>query len=100
MTIDSIWEPDFNREAELVYGTNDISHPAVNYIFNIGNEVYIGGKIEKINMPNHYDYSQYRISPKRCKNEFKKRGWDKIIAFQTRNPLHRAHVEMTLKINE
>ena len=97
MTIESIWKPNFNREAELVYGTSDISHPAVNYIFNIGHEVYIGGKLEKINMPNHYDYRQYRITPEEAKIEFKKRGWDKIVAFQTRNPLHRAHVEMTLK---
>ena len=97
MTIDSIWKPNFNREAELVYGTSDISHPAVNYIFNIGHEVYIGGKLEKINMPNHYDYRQYRITPEEAKIQFKKRGWDKIVAFQTRNPLHRAHVEMTLK---
>ena len=97
MTINSIWEPDFNREAELVYRTNDITHPALNYMFNIGNKVYIGGKVEKISMPNHYDYRKYRISPNKAKNEFINRGWDKIIAFQTRNPLHRAHVEMTLR---
>ena len=47
MTIDSIWEPDFNLEAKLVYGTLDQSHPAVNYMFNIGNKVYIGGKLKK-----------------------------------------------------
>ncbi len=93
MTINSIWEPDLNREAELVYMTNDLTHPALNYMFNIGNKVYIGGKVEKISMPNHYDYRQYRISPNKVKNEFINRGWDKIIAFQTRNPLHRAHVK-------
>ena len=97
MTINSIWAPDLNREAELVYMTNDLTHPALNYMFNIGNKVYIGGKVEKISMPNHYDYRKYRISPNKVKNEFINRGWDKIIAFQTRNPLHRAHVEMTLR---
>ena len=97
MTINSIWEPDLNREAELVYMTNDLTHPALNYMFNIGNKVYIGGKVEKISMPNHYDYRKYRIPPNKVKNEFINRGWDKIIAFQTRNPLHRAHVEMTLR---
>ena len=100
MAIDSIWEPDFNGEAKLVYGTNDHSHPAVNYMFNIGNEVYIGGKIEKISMPNHHDYRQYRLSPIDAKTRFKNEGWDKIVAFQTRNPLHRAHIEMTLKSME
>ena len=97
LTIDSIWNPDFKREAKLVYGTTDNSHPAVNYMFNVGNKVYIGGKIEKISMPNHYDYREYRISPHDAKNEFINKGWEKIIAFQTRNPLHRAHVEMTLR---
>ena len=47
MVIDSIWEPDFYQEAELVYGTNDQHHPSVNYMFNVGNKVYMGGKIEK-----------------------------------------------------
>jgi len=97
MTIESIWKPDLKREAELVYSTTDITHPAVNYMFNISNDVYIGGKVEKIALPNHYDYREYRLNPKDSKELFKKRGWNRIVAFQTRNPLHRAHVEMTLK---
>ena len=95
MLVDSIWEPDLHQEAEMVYGTIDHAHPAVNYMFNIGNKVYMGGKIEKIAMPNHYDYRQYRLSPMEAKKKFKDEGWDKIVAFQTRNPLHKAHIEMT-----
>ena len=97
MTVENIWEPDLYKEAELVYGTIDQSHPAIDYMFNMGNKVYMGGKIEKISMPNHYDYRQYRFSPSEAKMKFKDKGWDKIVAFQTRNPLHRAHVEMTLR---
>ena len=97
MVIESIWEPDFHQESEMVYGTIDYSHPAVNYMFNTGNKDYMGGEIEKIAMPNHYDYRQYRLSPMDAKKKFKDKGWDKIVAFQTRNPLHRAHIEMTLK---
>ena len=100
MVVESIWQPDFHRESELVYGTLDLAHPAVNYMFNTGNKVYIGGKIKKISMPNHYDYKQYRLGPNEAKNKFKDKGWDKIVAFQTRNPLHRAHIEMTLKSME
>ena len=100
MVIRSIWEPDFNQESELVYGTLDQSHPAVNYLFNFSNKVYIGGKIEKISMPNHYDYRQYRLNPNEAKKKFKEKGWDKVVAFQTRNPLHRAHIEMTMKSME
>ena len=97
MVIDSIWEPDFNEEAKLVYGTNDQYHPAVNYMLNIGNKVYIGGKIKKIAMPNHYDYRQYRLAPSDVKMKFKEKSWKRVVAFQTRNPLHRAHIEMTMK---
>jgi len=97
MIIDSIWEPDFYEEAKLVYGTNDQHHPAVNYMFNIGHKVYIGGKIKKISMPNHYDYRQYRLTPNEVKMKFKEKSWDTVVAFQTRNPLHRAHIEMTMK---
>ena len=71
--------------------------PAVNYLFNMSNKVYLGGKIEKISMPIHYDYRKYRLNPSEVKTKFIENGWDKIVAFQTRNPLHRAHVEMTLR---
>ena len=97
MLIDSIWEPDFYEEAKLVYGTNDQYHPAVNYMLNTGNKVYIGGEIKKIAMPNHYDYRQYRLAPSDVKMKFKEKSWKKVVAFQTRNPLHRAHIEMTMK---
>ena len=100
MVVETIWEPDLHRESELVYGTLDHAHPAVNYMFNTGNKVYMGGKIQKISMPNHYDYRQYRLRPNEAKIKFKDKGWDKIVAFQTRNPLHRAHIEMTLKSME
>ena len=97
MTIESIWEPDFDLESKLVYGTVDQVHPAVNYLFSLSNTVYIGGKVEKISMPNHYDYRELRLKPSNVKKQFKDRGWDKIVAFQTRNPLHRAHIEMTIE---
>ena len=83
MKIESVWEPDLHKEAELVYGTADQDHPAVNYMFNIGSH-YLGGKIEKISMPKHYDYLQYRLSPDKVKTNSKKR-LEKIVAFQTRN---------------
>ena len=94
LTVESIWEPNIREEAERVYETTDIFHPAVSYLFNKANNVSIGGKIKKICMPNHYDYKNYRLDPITMKSLFKEQGWKKIIAFQTRNPLHRAHVEM------
>ena len=96
LTIDSIWEPDFYVESKLVYGTSDESHPGVNYLFNKSYNTYVGGELEKISFPNHYDYRKYRLKPFQIRKSFDEMGWDKVVAFQTRNPLHRAHVEMTL----
>ena len=97
MTINDIWRPNFKKESELVYGTKNEDHPAVSYLVNSSNKIYLGGKLEGISLPRHYDYQHYRHTPSNLKSEFIKRGWGKIIAFQTRNPLHRAHVEMTLE---
>ena len=97
MEISDIWEPDRAKEATLVFGTNDDKHPGVNYLLNESNSIYIGGNLKCIDFPHHYDYKNLRHSPKELKKKFQEMGWEKIVAFQTRNPLHRAHVEMTLK---
>jgi len=97
MEISDIWEPDRSKEATLVFGTNDDKHPGANYLLNESNPIYIGGNLKCIDLPHHYDYKNLRHSPKALKKKFQEMGWEKIVAFQTRNPLHRAHVEMTLK---
>ena len=73
------------------------THPAVNYLMNQSKPVYIGGTVECLQLPLHYDYRSLRNSPKELREEFAKRGWTKIVAFQTRNPMHRAHHELTLR---
>jgi len=97
LEVENKWEPDLYKEAELIFGTKDLSHPGVDYLLNYSNNIYIGGKVKLIDLPHHYDYKDLRISPKNLKKKFKDLGWDNIVAFQTRNPLHKAHVEMTLK---
>ena len=97
LTISDIWRPDLKKEAQEVYGTSDETHPAVNYLFNRGEKNYIGGPLEGISFPHHYDYQKDRHTPEELKTIFAEKGWEKIVAFQTRNPLHRAHVEMTLR---
>lgn len=96
MQISDIWEPNKKIEAEKVYGTLDESHPGVDYLLNQTNSTYVGGSIKCIESIHHYDYQDLRHSPRVLKDKFNKLGWDKVIAFQTRNPLHKAHVEMTL----
>jgi len=100
LTISDKYTPDFNEEAQAVYGTTDETHPAVNYLYNHSNPVYLGGKLEGITLPHHYDYQDDRHTPDELKKLFEDNGWDKIVAFQTRNPLHRAHVEMTMRAIE
>ena len=100
LEVENKWEPDLYKEAELIFGTKDLSHPGVDYLLNCSNNIYIGGKVKLIDFPHHYDYKDLRLSPKNLKQKFKDLGWNNIVAFQTRNPLHKAHVEMTLKALE
>jgi len=97
LNIEDIWKPDLQTEAKTVFGTTDETHPAVNYLLSFTNPYYVGGKLAGLTAPKHYDYQGLRHTPAELRNQFSKRGWEKIIAFQTRNPMHRAHVELTLK---
>ena len=100
LTVESIWEPDKQSEAQSIFGTEDEKHSGVNYLLNESNPVYIGGALEKIELPRHYDFTEFRHSPEALKRQFAELNWNKIIAFQTRNPLHRAHIEMNLNASK
>jgi sulfate adenylyltransferase len=95
MTVGDKWLPDRKREAVAVFGSDDVAHPGVDYLFNRANPVYLGGKLEGMEPPIHYDYKYLRDGPGELRRRFEKRGWRRIVAFQTRNPMHRAHVELT-----
>ncbi len=95
--LNDIWEPDRKSEAECVFGTASTEHPAVNYLMNQSGPVYLGGPVECLQLPIHYDYKSLRHTPAQLREEFAKRGWRKVVAFQTRNPMHRAHHELTLR---
>ena len=97
LTIQDIWKPDLEFEAQSVFGTRDTKHPGVHYLLNTSNKNYIGGKIQRVSSPHHYDYQELRHTPDELKSIFKNKNWDKIIAFQTRNPIHKAHFELTTK---
>jgi sulfate adenylyltransferase len=97
LEVGDIWTPDLDVEAKGVYGTTDVAHPAVNYLKHIGNPVYVGGKLTGIEQPTHYDFKHLRDGPGEVRDRFQKLGWRKVVAFQTRNPMHRAHQELTLR---
>ncbi|MDH3336833.1 MAG: bifunctional sulfate adenylyltransferase/adenylylsulfate kinase [Gammaproteobacteria bacterium] len=97
LEVGDVWTPDLDAEAKCVYGTTDDKHPAVNYLKNIGNPVYVGGSLKGIEAPTHYDFKHLRDAPGEVRDRFEKLGWRKVVAFQTRNPMHRAHQELTLR---
>ena len=97
MTVTDNWVPDKAREAEMVFGADDLAHPAVNYLHHTAGKVYLGGPIVGIQPPTHYDFRGRRDTPNELRAYFRKLGWRRIVAFQTRNPLHRAHQELTFR---
>jgi sulfate adenylyltransferase len=97
LTISEIWKIDKNREAKAVYGTTDEHHPGVYQLFNFTNDYYVSGNIKYSQSPHHYDFQLLRHTPQELKQEFHKMGWKNIVAFQTRNPMHRAHKEIAFR---
>ncbi len=97
LSVSDKWTPDKRLEAERVFGADDVAHPAVDYLHNKAGSVYLGGPITGVQQPVHYDYRKYRDTPNELRALFRKLGWRKVVAFQTRNPLHRAHQELTFR---
>lgn len=97
MSVTDSWTPNKSHEAEKVFGADDIAHPAVNYLHHTAGPVYIGGPITGLQAPVHYDFKMRRDTPNELRAYFRKLGWRRIVAFQTRNPLHRAHQELTFR---
>jgi sulfate adenylyltransferase len=97
ITVTDSWLPNKAREAEMVFGSDDLAHPAVNYLHNQAGAVYLGGPVTGIQQPVHYDFRSRRNTPNELRAYFHKMGWRRVVAFQTRNPLHRAHQELTFR---
>jgi len=97
LRVDDVWEPDREAEAKQVYGTSDTKHPAVRHLMEDSHPYYVGGRIEGFQAPVHYDFREHRLSPAEVRQEFERLGWTRVVAFQTRNPMHRAHHELTLR---
>ena len=81
---------DKQKEAELVYKTTDEAHPGVAVVYEQGN-VLLGGKVSLINHIKDVEFPERRLTPRQTRDYFNEKGWKKVVAFQTRNPIHRAH---------
>jgi len=97
MHIEDIWAIDKRREAEQVFGTRETAHAGVEDLFNRMGSHYLGGRLEGIQLPLRFAFKRHRHTPAEVRILYQKLGWRRIIGFQTRNPMHRAQFEMTLR---
>ncbi|MCB1587046.1 MAG: adenylyltransferase, partial [Xanthomonadales bacterium] len=97
LTVGDIWKVDKQAESLAVYGTTDEKHPAVSYLNHRTHDYYVGGTLQGLQLPVHYDYLKHRHTPEELRAKFKRLTWNKVVAFQTRNPMHRAHQELTFR---
>lgn len=95
--VQEVWQPDRYAEAEAVYGTTSLAHPGVEHLLRETHPWYVGGRLEGVQLPIHYDFRSLRLTPSELRAEFVRLGWRRVVAFQTRNPMHRAHQELTLR---
>ena len=92
--VEDVYKFDANNEAEKTYRTTDDAHPGVAYLKSLpGN--YVGGEVTVLENVFTDEFSEYRKTPIELREEFDKRGWKTVVAFQTRNPIHRAHEYLT-----
>jgi sulfate adenylyltransferase len=94
--VEELWDFDAAASAAATFGTSDPKHPGVAALLR-SNPVCVGGRLEGIQLPVHYDFRQLRKTPAELRAEFTREGWRRVVAFQTRNPMHRAHCELTMR---
>ncbi|NOY52988.1 MAG: bifunctional sulfate adenylyltransferase/adenylylsulfate kinase [Deltaproteobacteria bacterium] len=97
LRVESRWKADREKEAKLLFGTDSRDHPGVRYLLEEVNDTYIGGRVEGIQLPLHYDFETLRHTPAELRAEFERLGWRRVVAFHTSKPMHRIHREITLK---
>lgn len=96
MRVEEIYEWNLEEEARLAYGTTDLRHPLVAEMHTWG-KFYISGELHVLALPKHYDFRRLRSTPGEVRQKLSGLGHDRVVAFQTRNPLHRAHEELTVR---
>lgn len=97
LTVAEIYRPDLSAEAQSVFGSTDLKHPGVAHLLQRTKPVYLAGRVEGFRPAHHYDYTELRHTPSQLRQTFAEKGFRRVVAFQTRNPLHRAHQELTLR---
>jgi len=96
LTVEDLWRPDRDAEAEAVYGTASPAHPGVRYLLEEVNPVYVGGRISGLQVPTHAEFEDLWESPEELRHRFRKVGWRRVLGVHCSNPLHRVHRELIL----
>lgn len=99
MRVEEIYEWDLEREARLAYGTTDLRHPLVAEMHRWG-KFNVSGELRVLQLPRYYDFQPLRLTPAEVRRKLSALGRRNVVAFQTRNPLHRAHEELTVRAAE
>lgn len=94
MTVEEIYRWNLSTAAQRVFGTSDLRHPVVAEMHRWG-KLNVSGPLQVLQLPRHYDFRELRLTPARTRESLMRRGKPNVVAFQTRNPLHRAHEELT-----
>ena len=92
--VEDVYQFDPKREADLTYRTTDEKHPGVEYLYSLPTN-YVGGEVTVLENVFAHEYEQYRLTPMQLREKIAERGWKTVVAFQTRNPIHRAHEYLT-----
>lgn len=100
LTLKEKWQPNKLAEAAALFGTSDTKHPGVNYLLHSAGNWYLSGALRIVKTPSHFTFSELRLSPQELKKQFSDKNYQHIVGFQTRNPIHRAHLELTLRAAE
>ena len=95
LEVEDVWQIDRVAEARAVFGTVDPAHPGVAAMLALGATWTVGGSVEGVELPRHDDFRSLRLTPAETRARITALGWTRTVAFQTRNPMHRAHYALT-----
>ena len=95
--VDELWQPDRQAEVRALFGTDDTSHPGVAHRLHRARPWSVGGRVEGLTLPVHYDYRELRLTPAELRRKFERLGWRRVLAFQTHRTIHRAQQAMMME---
>jgi sulfate adenylyltransferase len=99
MRVEELYTWDKDEVAQKAFGTTDLRHPLVSEMYRWGS-LNASGSLRVLQLPPHYDFQEMRLTPAETRRRLESFGYSNVVAFQTRNPLHRAHEELTKRATQ